>query len=75
MRIAGFAIAAFTLACTNDGVVVKIILQPTTIAWTDEEKLTFSSIYTRFTAEYYANGGRKLKVTPGDAFSCVASSK
>ncbi|MDE6957380.1 MAG: BMP family ABC transporter substrate-binding protein, partial [Lachnospiraceae bacterium] len=23
-------------------------------AWTDEEKLTFSSIYTRFTAEYYA---------------------
>lgn len=37
-------------------------------AWTDEEKLTFSSIYTRFTAEYYANGGRKLKITPGDAF-------
>ena len=31
-RISGFAIAAFTLACTKDGVVVKIKLQPEPIA-------------------------------------------
>ncbi len=36
--------------------------------WTDEEKLTFSSVYSRFTAEYEAAGGKKLSITPGDAF-------
>jgi basic membrane lipoprotein Med (substrate-binding protein (PBP1-ABC) superfamily) len=36
--------------------------------WTDEELLKFSSIYTRFSAEYRAKGGDKLKISPGDAF-------
>lgn len=37
-------------------------------AWTDDDKLTFSSMYTRFSAEYKAKGGDKLKITVGDAF-------
>ncbi len=36
--------------------------------WSDEDKLDFSSIYTRFCAEYQANGGDKLPILPGDAF-------
>ena len=36
--------------------------------WTDEDKLTFSSVYTRFAAEFEAAGGKKLSITPGDAF-------
>ena len=36
--------------------------------WTHEELISFSAIYTRFVAEYQANGGNKLKITPGDAF-------
>src|SRR5699024_6026559 len=28
----------------------------------------FSSVYTRFTAEFEAAGGKKLSITPGDAF-------
>lgn len=36
--------------------------------WTDDEKIDFSSAYSRFTAAYRANGGNKLKITPGDAF-------
>lgn len=36
--------------------------------WTDEELLKFSSIYTRFAAEYRAKGGDKLNISPGDAF-------
>lgn len=36
--------------------------------WSDEDKLDFSSIYSRFTAEFEANGGKKLNVLPGDAF-------
>ncbi|MCI8634416.1 MAG: BMP family ABC transporter substrate-binding protein [Eubacterium sp.] len=36
--------------------------------WTQEDLLRFGSLYTRFTAEYYANGGGKLKITPADAF-------
>lgn len=35
--------------------------------WTDDELLKFSAIYTRFSAEYKANGGSKLSITPGDA--------
>ena len=35
--------------------------------WTDDELLKFSAIYTRFSAEYKANGGGKLSITPGDA--------
>ena len=37
-------------------------------AWEKEDLLKFSSVYTRFCAEYQANGGKKLKITPGDAF-------
>ena len=36
--------------------------------WTEEELLEFSSVYTRFTAEFHSKGGSKLKSTPGDAF-------
>ena len=36
--------------------------------WTEDELLTFSSLYTRFTTKYKANGGNKLHITPGDAF-------
>ena len=36
--------------------------------WSEEELLQFSSIYTRFIAEYQAKGGGKLEITPGDAF-------
>lgn len=36
--------------------------------WSDEERLDFSSCFTRFEAEYKANGGAKLKITAGDAF-------
>ena len=36
--------------------------------WSDDDKLTFSSVYTRFTAEFKAAGGKKLSITPGDAF-------
>ena len=37
-------------------------------AWTHEEQLEFSSIYTRFKAEYQEKIGKKLHITPGDAF-------
>lgn len=36
--------------------------------WTDDDRLDFSSAYSRFTAEYQARGGNKLSNTPGDAF-------
>lgn len=36
--------------------------------WTEDDKLNFSSAYTRFSAEFAANGGNKLPITPGDAF-------
>ncbi len=36
--------------------------------WTEEERLTFSSVYSRFVSEYHARGGRKLAITPADAF-------
>lgn len=36
--------------------------------WTDEELLEFSSVYTRFSAEYKAKGGGKLNIALGDAF-------
>lgn len=36
--------------------------------WTDEDKQDFSSVYSRFTAEFEANGGKKLNILPGDAF-------
>lgn len=36
--------------------------------WTEEELLTFSSLFARFMAEYKSKGGSKLRITPGDAF-------
>ncbi len=36
--------------------------------WSDDDRLMFSSIYTRFTAEFTEDGGDKLSITPGDAF-------
>ncbi|EOS24227.1 hypothetical protein C806_02269 [Lachnospiraceae bacterium 3-1] len=36
--------------------------------WTEEERMKFSSIYTRFSAEYRAKGGGKLNISTGDAF-------
>lgn len=36
--------------------------------WTRDELLRFSAIYTRFSAEYQAKGGNRLKITVGDAF-------
>lgn len=36
--------------------------------WSEEERLSFSSVYSRFVAEYNAKGGGKLTITPADAF-------
>lgn len=36
--------------------------------WDDDDKLNFSSIFSRFSSEYEANGGDKLPITTGDAF-------
>lgn len=36
--------------------------------WTDDEKLAFSSLYSRFSLEFEAKGGNKLSITTGDAF-------
>lgn len=36
--------------------------------WSDEDLLDFSAVYTRFSSEYKAKGGGKLRITPGDAF-------
>lgn len=36
--------------------------------WTDDDRLDFSFIYSKFSAEYKAKGGDKLSVTVGDAF-------
>ncbi len=36
--------------------------------WTDDERLTFSSVFSRFSSVYEACGGNKLSITPGDAF-------
>ncbi len=36
--------------------------------WTDDDRLNFSSVYTRFSLEFEAQGGKKLNITTGDAF-------
>lgn len=36
--------------------------------WTDQDKMIFNSLYTRFLTEFEACGGKKLSCTPGDAF-------
>lgn len=37
-------------------------------AWSEEDLLRFSAVYTRFSAEYEAKGGNRLNITVGDAF-------
>ena len=41
--------------------------------WTDDDQLTFSSVYSRFTTIYNTSGGAKLSITPGDAFLAFIS--
>lgn len=36
--------------------------------WTDDEKADFSSVYLRFQKTFQDLGGKKLSLTPGDAF-------
>ena len=36
--------------------------------WDDDDKLNFSSVYSRFALEFEAAGGKKLSITAGDAF-------
>ncbi len=36
--------------------------------WTEEDRLVFSSVYTRFASGFSAKGGKKLHITTGDAF-------
>lgn len=36
--------------------------------WTDDDRLEFSSVYNRFTAEFKANSGDLFSITSGDAF-------
>lgn len=36
--------------------------------WSDDDRMDFSSFYSRFTVEFEANGGKKLQVLPGDVF-------
>lgn len=36
--------------------------------WSAEELVGFNSVYSRFSSEYKAQGGNKLKITVGDAF-------
>lgn len=36
--------------------------------WSDDDRLNFSSAFSRFTAAFLAKGGDKLRITPGDAF-------
>ncbi len=36
--------------------------------WTEEDRLEFSYVYTKFLTEYKAKGGEKLDITAGDAF-------
>lgn len=36
--------------------------------WNEDDKLTFSALFSRFSAAYLARGGDKLDITVGDAF-------
>ena len=36
--------------------------------WTDDDRIEFSGTYSRFLIEFEAQGGKKLTITPGDAF-------
>ena len=54
-RLGGYA-KLQTLACKATGE-----------AWTDDDRLNFSSLYTMFSQQFYALGGSALDLTPGDA--------
>ena len=41
--------------------------------WDEEERLNFSSLYSRFELEYDARGGDRLPITAGDAFLALLS--
>ena len=36
-------------------------------AWSDDDRLNFSALYTMFSQQFYALGGSALNLTPGDA--------
>ena len=36
--------------------------------WTDDDRLIFSSVYSRFTAAFHAQGGQELEVSSAEAF-------
>ncbi len=36
--------------------------------WSDDDKMVFSALFSRFSAAYKAHGGEKLNITVGDAF-------
>lgn len=36
--------------------------------WSEDDRLLFSSTYTRFSIEFKQQGGEEIKITPGDAF-------
>ena len=40
-------------------------------AWTEDDRLNFSSLYTMFSQQFYALGGGSLGLTPGDALWCT----
>ena len=42
-------------------------VRPRARAWTDDDRLNFSSLYTMFSQQFYALGGGSLGLTPGDA--------
>ena len=46
----------------------KLMGKESAEVWSDDDKLTFSSVYSRFAMEFEAAGGKKLSATTGDAF-------
>ena len=36
--------------------------------WSEDDRVLFSSTYTRFSIEFKQQGGEEIKITPGDAF-------
>lgn len=47
---------------------LKLLGKKTDSPWSDDEKLDFHSAYIHFLDIYEENGGKKLPITPGDAF-------
>lgn len=56
---------------TEEGCFAKLLKevgkQPGEV-WSEDDRLDFSSVYNRFTAEFKVNGGDQLHITSGDAF-------